>query len=95
MTDGPVASCPDEPWAGANESARIVEDGKMSRNMKSSKTQSLMVDDFFYFFLQLRKQRIRSVVERMRTLHPEMTREQLAPPVQACLCSLAHYWASR
>jgi hypothetical protein len=46
--------------------------------MESNKTQSLMVDDFFYFFLQLRKDRIRTVVERARTLHPERTREQLA-----------------
>jgi hypothetical protein len=50
----------------------------MSSGMESTKTQSLMVDDFFYFFLQLRKHRIRTVVERARTLHPEMTREQLA-----------------
>jgi hypothetical protein len=55
-----------------------VEDGKMSSGMESNKTQSLMIDDFFYFFLQLRKPRIRTVVERVRQLHPEMTREQLA-----------------
>jgi hypothetical protein len=46
--------------------------------MEGNKTQSLMIDDFFYFFLQLRKPRIRTVVERARKLHPEMTREQLA-----------------
>jgi len=50
----------------------------MSNGMESDKTQSLMIDDFFYFFLQLRKHRIRTVVERARKLHPEMTREQLA-----------------
>jgi hypothetical protein len=55
-----------------------VEEDKMSSSIESNKTQSLMIDDFFYFFLQLRKHRIRSVVDRARTLHPEMTREQLA-----------------
>jgi hypothetical protein len=43
-----------------------------------TKTQSLTIDDFFYFFLQLRKPRIRAVVDRVRRLHPEMTEEQLA-----------------
>ena len=50
----------------------------MSEAIESPKTQSMAVDDFFYFFLQLRKPRIRAVVERVRKLHPEMTREQLA-----------------
>ena len=38
------------------------------RKMKSE--QSLVADDFFYFFLRLRKVRIRSVVERVRRLYP-------------------------
>ncbi|MFI5305196.1 MAG: hypothetical protein ACHQYP_10440 [Nitrospiria bacterium] len=51
----------------------------MTREISTvSKTQSIMTDDFFYFFLQLRKSRIRTVVERVRKLHPEKTTEQLA-----------------
>ncbi len=46
--------------------------------LADARTQSLTVDDFFYFFLQLRKPRIRAVVDRLCKLHPEMTREQLA-----------------
>jgi hypothetical protein len=49
----------------------------MSSGMESNKTQSLMIDDFFYFFLQLRKH-YSYFVERARKLHPEMAREQLA-----------------
>jgi hypothetical protein len=50
----------------------------MSGALADARTQSLTVDDFFYFFLQLRKPRIRAVVDRLCKLHPEMTREQLA-----------------
>ena len=42
------------------------------------KTQSITTDDFFYFFLQLRKPRIRTVVERVRKLNPGMTPDELA-----------------
>lgn len=76
--DGPSAACLNNYWVGASENTRTVEDGKMSSGSEGGKTQSLSVDDFFYFFLQLRKPRIRTVVERVRKLHPEMTREQLA-----------------
>ena len=50
----------------------------MNAVLDGIRTQSLTIDDFFYFFLQLRKPRIRTVVERTRKLHPEMTREQIA-----------------
>jgi hypothetical protein len=50
----------------------------MGGALADARTQSLTVDDFFYFFLQLRKPRIRAVVDRLCKLHPEMTREQLA-----------------
>jgi len=42
------------------------------------RTQSITTDDFFYFFLQLRKPRVQKVVDRVRKLHPDMTTEQLA-----------------
>jgi hypothetical protein len=40
--------------------------------------QSLAMDDFLYFYLRLRKTRIRSVVQTLRTRYPGETREQLA-----------------
>ena len=43
-----------------------------------SSRQSIAVDDFLYFFLRLRKQRIRIVVQALRAAHPLETREQLA-----------------
>ncbi len=42
------------------------------------RTQSLAADDFFYFFLRLRKSRVRSVVKRVQQLHPGETPDQLA-----------------
>jgi hypothetical protein len=40
--------------------------------------QSLLADQFFYFFLRLRKSRIRKVVEAVNAAHPEETAEQKA-----------------
>jgi hypothetical protein len=40
--------------------------------------QTLFADDFFYFFLRLRKSRIRQVVERVKRLYPDETPEQQA-----------------
>lgn len=40
--------------------------------------QSLTFDDFMYFFLRLRKSRIRAVVENVRTRWPDGTPEELA-----------------
>jgi hypothetical protein len=62
----------------------------MTREVSTvTKTQSITTDDFFYFFLQLRKPRIRTVVERVRKLHPEMTREQLADQLIESTASLS------
>lgn len=41
-------------------------------------TQSMLTDEFFYFFLRLRKARIRVVVEAIRVRFPDETPEQLA-----------------
>lgn len=46
--------------------------------MVDKQLQSLAVDDFFYFFLRLRKERIRKVVQTMRERFPQETKEQLA-----------------
>lgn len=40
--------------------------------------QSMLTDEFFYFFLRLRKARIRVVVEAIRVRFPDETPEQLA-----------------
>lgn len=40
--------------------------------------QSLLLEDFFYFFLRLRKERVRKLVKMMQERHPEETPEGLA-----------------
>jgi len=40
--------------------------------------QSVAVDQFFYFFLRLRKGEVRRIVQRVKTLYPGETPEQLA-----------------
>ncbi len=40
--------------------------------------QSILADQFFYFFLRLRKNRIRAVVEAVNTGYPEESAEQKA-----------------
>lgn len=50
----------------------------MSNASTSSNLQSLTVDDFMYFFLRLRKSRIRTVVRDMQRRFPNDTPEQLA-----------------
>ena len=45
--------------------------------------QSLVTDDFLYFYLRLRKTRIRSVVQTLRARFPGETREELARRVIA------------
>jgi hypothetical protein len=44
----------------------------------TGKLQSITFDEFMYFFLRLRKSRIRAVVENVRRQFPEESREQLA-----------------
>src|SRR4051812_10340893 len=45
--------------------------------------QSLATDDFLYFYLRLRKTRVRSVVQKLQARFPEESREQLARRVIA------------
>jgi len=40
--------------------------------------QGQLTDEFLYFFLRLRKERVRKVVQRMRDMYPDENREQLA-----------------
>jgi hypothetical protein len=47
-------------------------------NAFSQDPQSIVTDEFFYFFLRLRKARIRAVVAAIQARFPEETPEQLA-----------------
>lgn len=44
----------------------------------SNELQSQFTDDFFYFFLRVRKERVRKVVQRLRTQYPDESPEELA-----------------
>ncbi len=46
--------------------------------LSPQKTQSMVTDEFLYFFLRLRKGEVRRVVQRVRSLYPDDTPEQLA-----------------
>jgi hypothetical protein len=50
----------------------------MATELMPSQRQSRMTDDFFYFFLRLRKDRIRKVVADINTRFPEESVEQRA-----------------
>jgi len=52
-------------------------------NESTEGLQSLVTDDFLYFYLRLRKTRIRSVVQTLRARFPGETREELARRVIA------------
>ncbi len=41
-------------------------------------SQSQLTDEFFYFFLRVRKERVRKTVKRIRDQFPQETKEQLA-----------------
>ena len=47
-------------------------------NPSTQDMQSVLTEDFFYFFLRLRKMRVRKVVEAIQARFPEETPEQLA-----------------
>ena len=46
--------------------------------LSRKKTQGMVTDEFLYFFLRLRKGEVRRVVQRVRSLYPDETPEQLA-----------------
>lgn len=51
--------------------------------------QSMMTEDFFYFFLRLRKERIRKTVKAYRTRYPDETPEGLARQLIASSAALS------
>jgi hypothetical protein len=53
------------------------------------RTQSVTTDQFFYFFLRLRKGEVRRMVQRVKSLYPDETREQLARRLIFAQCSLS------
>lgn len=54
-----------------------------------TKPQGIASDQFFYFFLRLRKGEVRRVVERVRTLYPGESTEQHARRLISAQCSLS------
>ncbi len=46
--------------------------------LSPQKTQSMVTDEFLYFFLRLRKGEVRRVVQRVKSLYPDDTPEQHA-----------------
>lgn len=46
--------------------------------LSRKRTQGMVTDEFLYFFLRLRKGEVRRVVQRVQSLYPEDTPEQLA-----------------
>jgi hypothetical protein len=62
----------------------MVKDKAETENL-----QSILTEEFFYFFLRLRKARIRKVVEAMRARFPEETPEQLARRLISAQCQLS------
>jgi hypothetical protein len=61
----------------------------MPTNSTTANLQSLTFDDFMYFFLRLRKSRIRAVVRTVRDRFPGETRQQLARRLVASQAPLA------
>jgi hypothetical protein len=47
-------------------------------SLPRKKTQSMVTDEFLYFFLRLRKGEVRRVVQRVKSLYPDDSPEQLA-----------------
>jgi uncharacterized protein (DUF697 family) len=50
----------------------------MARDSHTEGMQGLMTEEFFYFFLRVRKARVRKVVEAIQARFPEETPEQMA-----------------
>jgi hypothetical protein len=46
--------------------------------LSRKKSQSMVTDEFLYFFLRLRKGEVRRVVQRVKSLYPDESPEQLA-----------------
>ena len=55
----------------------------------AARQQSILADQFFYFFLRLRKGECRRVVQRVKALYPNETPEQHARRLILAQCSLS------
>jgi hypothetical protein len=63
--------------------------GRAVARLSKPKPQSLASDQFFYFFLRLRKGEVRRVVQRVRSLYPKESPEQHARRLILAQCSLS------
>lgn len=52
--------------------------GAPPKPLRAMKPQSLAADQFFYFFLRLRKNEVKRVVQRAQSLYPSDSRERLS-----------------
>lgn len=69
--------------------ANPVPEPAASRAVARIKPQGIASDQFFYFFLRLRKGEIRRVVQRVQSLYPDETPEQHARRLILAQCSLS------
>lgn len=67
----------------------VPSEGATGGALAPVKAQSLATDQFFYFFLRLRKGEIRRVVQRVQALYPDETPEQHARRLIFAQCSLS------
>lgn len=56
----------------------VTAEAAKATALSRRKTQSMVTDEFLYFFLRLRKGEVRRVVQRVKSLYPDDSPEQLA-----------------
>lgn len=56
----------------------VTTEASKAAALSRRKTQSMVTDEFLYFFLRLRKGEVRRVVQRVKSLYPDDSPEQLA-----------------
>jgi hypothetical protein len=82
-------------WRTATQRSPLKEEGIVTsaakvRNLPATaRPQGLATDQFFYFFLRLRKSEIRRIVQRVKSLYPDETPEQWARHIIHAQCSLS------
>jgi hypothetical protein len=56
----------------------VTTEASKAAALSRRRTQSMATDEFLYFFLRLRKGEVRRVVQRVKSLYPDESPEQLA-----------------
>lgn len=77
------------PFSRASAAANSPLAGTGGTGGTALRTQSIAADQFFYFFLRLRKGEVRRVVQRVQTLYPGETPAQHARRLILAQCSLS------